>query len=88
MADYLERYARRSSCRCERACGSTGSRATAIAISSTAGGERFEADQVVVAMAELPEAARSGVRRELDPAIVQLHSSDYSSPAQLRRAAC
>src|SRR5262249_33985089 len=49
-----------------------------------AGERRFEADQVIVAMANyqkprLPEAASS-----LDPSVVQLHSAAYKRPEQLQ----
>ena len=48
-----------------------------------AGDALFEADQVVVAMANYQKASQPHVARELDPAILQMHSADYRNPAQL-----
>jgi len=84
MADYLEAYAKhfdlpvRTGVRVERV-SRDGDRYIV-----EAGGRRFEADHVVVAMAtyqapRIPEFAKS-----LDPAVVQLHSSQYKNPNQLR----
>ena len=50
----------------------------------TAGDRRFEAENVVVAMANYQRPRVPPFARELDPGIVQLHSSDYRNPAQLR----
>jgi putative flavoprotein involved in K+ transport len=50
----------------------------------TAGEKRFEAENVVVAMATFQRAKVPAFARDFDPAIVQLHSSDYKNPAQLR----
>lgn len=50
----------------------------------TAGDRRFEAEQVVVAMATYQQKRVPDFARELDPGIVQLHSSDYRNPSQLR----
>jgi putative flavoprotein involved in K+ transport len=49
-----------------------------------AGERRFEADSVVVAMANYQEPRTPPFARELDPSIVQVHSSDYRNPGQLR----
>jgi putative flavoprotein involved in K+ transport len=49
-----------------------------------AGERRFEAAQVVVAMASYQRARVPAFASELSPSIVQLHSRDYKSPAQLR----
>jgi putative flavoprotein involved in K+ transport len=48
------------------------------------GDRRFEANNVVVAMANYQESRVPAFARELDPSIVQLHSSEYRSPAQLQ----
>jgi putative flavoprotein involved in K+ transport len=48
------------------------------------GDQQFEADNIVVAMASYQKARIPAFARELDPAIVQLHSSDYRNPGQLR----
>jgi putative flavoprotein involved in K+ transport len=50
----------------------------------TAGAQRFEADQVVVAMANYQQPRTPSFAGELDPGIIQLHSSGYRNPAQLR----
>jgi putative flavoprotein involved in K+ transport len=52
-----------------------------------AGERRFEAAQVVVAMADLQRSQVPAFARQLDPSIVQLHSADYKNPAQLREGA-
>jgi len=52
-----------------------------------AGERRFEAENVVVAMADYQEPKVPAFASELDPAIVQLHSFDYRSPGQLRDGA-
>jgi putative flavoprotein involved in K+ transport len=48
------------------------------------GEHRFEADNVVVAMADYQRPKVPAFAAELDPEIVQLHSLDYRSPDQLR----
>jgi putative flavoprotein involved in K+ transport len=50
----------------------------------TADDRRFEASNVVVAMADFQSPRVPAFASELDPAIVQLHSSDYRNPSQLR----
>jgi putative flavoprotein involved in K+ transport len=49
-----------------------------------AGDLRLEAKQVVVAMANYQKPRVPPFARELDPNIVQLHSSEYRNPSQLR----
>jgi putative flavoprotein involved in K+ transport len=49
-----------------------------------AGTRRFEADHVVVAMANYQTPRVPSFACELDPAIVQMHSLDYRNPRQLR----
>jgi putative flavoprotein involved in K+ transport len=84
MADYLEAYAARfalpvrTGVRVDRLTH-TGDRFVV-----AAGEQRFEADSVVVAMASWQRPRVPALARELDPAIVQLHSSDYRNPSQLR----
>jgi putative flavoprotein involved in K+ transport len=51
----------------------------------SAAGERWEARNVVVAMATYQVPKVPAFATELDPAVVQLHSSEYRNPAQLRR---
>lgn len=50
----------------------------------TADDRRFEAKNVVVAMADFQTPRVPPFASELDPAIVQLHSSEYRNPSQLR----
>ena len=49
-----------------------------------AGDQRFEAENVVVAMATFQQPKIPTFAAELDPDIVQLHSSAYRNPTQLR----
>lgn len=50
----------------------------------TAGDKRFEADNVIVAMSNWQKPWVPPFSREIDPGIVQLHSSEYKNPSQLR----
>jgi putative flavoprotein involved in K+ transport len=50
----------------------------------TAGKERFEAENVIVAMANYQVPRMPAFARELRPEIVQLHSHDYRNPSQLQ----
>jgi putative flavoprotein involved in K+ transport len=87
MADYLEAYARtfalpvRCGVRVERV-SRLGERFLVIA-----GDQRFEADNVVVAMANYQRPRVPAFANELDPRIVQLHSFDYRNPAQFQEGA-
>jgi putative flavoprotein involved in K+ transport len=84
MADYLERYAAnfalpvRTGMKVDR-LWRNGDR---YAISC--GDRRFEAEHVVVAMATYQKPHVPPFGQQLDPRIVQLHSVDYRSPAQLQ----
>jgi putative flavoprotein involved in K+ transport len=84
MADYLEAYAARfelpvqTSVRVDRLSRS-GERFVV-----SAGGKIFEAENVIVAMADFQRPRVPEFAGELDPDIVQLHSSEYRSPSQLR----
>lgn len=85
MADYLEAYATRF-----RLPVRTGVRVDRVTRQGgrflvTAGDSSFEADHVVVAMATYQEARLPTFARELDPRIVQLHSSEYRNAGQLRQ---
>jgi putative flavoprotein involved in K+ transport len=51
---------------------------------ATAGGRRFEADNVVVAMVDYQKPWIPDFAEHLDPGITQLHSFDYRNPAQLQ----
>ena len=87
MADYLEAYAQRfqlpvrGGMRVER-LSRNGS-----GFLISAGGNRFHAENVVVAMGSSQAPRVPPYAKELDPEIVQLHSKDYRSPSQLRDGA-
>ena len=53
----------------------------------SAGAERWEADNVVIATGSFRDPRVPSFAADLDPAITQLHSSRYRSPAQLRDGA-
>ena len=84
MADYLEAYAGRFDLPVRT--GVRVDRLTRVGgrFHVTAGDVVIEADNVVVAMANFQKPRVPSFARDLDPAIVQLHSSEYRSPAQLR----
>jgi putative flavoprotein involved in K+ transport len=50
----------------------------------TAGNQRFEAEKVVIAMANYQAPRIPSFARDFDPGIVHLHSHDYRNPSQLR----
>jgi len=84
VADYLEAYATRFDLPVR-----TGTRVDRLSrngdgFAVAAGDRRFEAENVVVAMAtdQLPWVPPPAP--ELDPGVVQLHSRDYRNPAQLQ----
>ena len=83
-ADYLEAYAERfelpvlSSTRVDRLAKADGRYV------AECGERRFSADNVVVATGFYGEPSVPAFARELDPRIVQMHSSEYRSPAQLQ----
>jgi putative flavoprotein involved in K+ transport len=84
MADYLEAYAThfalpvRTGVRVDR-LWRDGARYIV-----DAGDRRFESDHVVAAMATYQAPRVPEYAQTLDPAIVQLHSSQYKNPGQLR----
>jgi len=84
MADYLESYAARFALpvrnlsRVEKLGRRDGK------FTLTVNGGEIEADQVVVAMASYQAKRVPAFASQLRPDIVQLHSADYRSPAQLR----
>jgi len=87
MADYLERYAAQFNLPVR-----TGVRVTRVWRNGTqyvveTGDSRFEADHVVVAMSSFQAPRVPEFARALDPQIVQLHSSRYKNPDQLRAGA-
>ena len=84
MADYLEAYARRfqlpirNGIRVDRVTR-VGSRYLI-----EAGPERFEADHVVVAMSSYQVPRVPAFAKQLRPDILQMHSSEYQNPRQLK----
>jgi putative flavoprotein involved in K+ transport len=84
VADYLEAYAARfelpvrTGVRVDRLYRNGGK------FIVTAGDRRFEADNVVVAMGTDQVPWTPIFAPELDPGVVQLHSSEYRNPAQLQ----
>lgn len=50
----------------------------------TAGDQRFEAENVVVAMSNYQEPWKPGFAAQLKPSIAQLHSAEYRNPSQLK----
>jgi putative flavoprotein involved in K+ transport len=83
-ADYLEAYAERFELPVR--LGITVDRLTKVGdrYLVESGGRRFAADQVVVATGFYGEPSVPDFASELDPRIVQMHSSDYRDPSQLR----
>jgi len=84
MADYLEAYAAHFELPVL-----TGVRVTRLSrlgehFVVEAGERKFEAAQVVVAMADYQRGHVPELARQIDPKIVQLHSADYQNPTQLR----
>lgn len=85
FAGYLESYAERfempvrTGVRIERLTRN-GKRYVA-----TAGDQRFEADNVVIAMSSWQRPRTPQFASQLDPGIVQLHAADYRNPSQLQK---
>lgn len=84
MGDYLEAYAVRFALpvRSGVRVDSLTRRGDRFLVS--AGVARYEASQVVVAMANYQRPKVPAFAKELNPRIVQLHSIDYKSPTQLQ----
>jgi len=84
MADFLEAYAARfnlpvlSGVRVSKLSRNGGHFVVA------AGDRRFEADNVIVAMASYQRPRVPTFAQQLDPGIVQMHSHAYRNPAQLQ----
>ncbi|HEY7017754.1 MAG TPA: NAD(P)-binding domain-containing protein [Gaiellaceae bacterium] len=87
MADYLEAYAARfelpvRSGTAVQELTREGGRYVA-----TAGDQRFEADNVVIATGVMQKPYTPAFAGELDPRITQLHSNDYRNLSQLQEGA-
>ena len=84
MADYLESYATRLDLPVQTGVRVDGLSREENRYVVTAGERRFEADNVVVASGAYRSPRIPAFAPDLDPGIVQLHSSEYRSPSQLR----
>ena len=83
MADYLEAYARRFDLPIHTNTRVDGLTRDGDHFRVTAGDKSFEADNVVVAMANFQQPKRPPFADMLDPRIVQIHSHEYKNPSQL-----
>jgi putative flavoprotein involved in K+ transport len=84
MADYLEAYAQRFALPVVCGLGVDSVRRDGDAYIVRAGPHRFVADNVVVASGTFQEPVVPEFADRLDPAIVQMHSSEYRNPSQLQ----
>jgi putative flavoprotein involved in K+ transport len=87
MADYLESYAAKFNLPIRTGVKVDRLRKRGNKFVVTAGNREFEAENVVVAMADFQSPRVPPFASELDPAIVQLHSSEYRNLGQLREGA-
>jgi putative flavoprotein involved in K+ transport len=84
MGDYLEAYATRFELPVRTGAAVDSLNQEEGRYVAVAGGRRFEADNVVVATGAFQRPYTPDFAVELDPGIVQLHSSDYRNPSQLQ----
>ncbi|HEY1418594.1 MAG TPA: NAD(P)-binding domain-containing protein, partial [Myxococcaceae bacterium] len=84
MAEYLEAYARHFRLPVRNGVRVDGLSRDGERYVVTSGAQRFLAREVVVAMADYQKPKTPAFATELDPSIVQLHSSAYKRPGQLR----
>jgi putative flavoprotein involved in K+ transport len=84
LADYLEAYAVRFSLPVENGVRVDGVRRDGDGFVVTAGDRTFRAANVIVATGVFRDARVPAIAAELDPAIAQLHSTEYRNPTQLR----
>ena len=84
FADYLEAYAARFALPVRNGVRVDGVRRDGDRYVVTAGELTFEAGNVVVASGAHRDPLLPAFARDLDPSIVQLHSSEYRNPSQLR----
>jgi putative flavoprotein involved in K+ transport len=83
MADYLESYAERFSLPVENNARVDALIKIGDRFIVTAGGRKYEAEQVVIAMSNYQNPQIPEFARELDESITQLHSYQYRNPSQL-----
>ncbi len=84
MANYLESYADRHKLPIQLGIHADSLCREEDSFVLTARNQQFEANQVVVATGGHPNPQRPDFAAELDQTIVQLHSSDYRDPSQLK----
>jgi len=84
MGDYLEAYAARFELPVRSGSPVEALTKASGGYAASAGGRRFEADNVVVATGVFQRPYTPDFARELDPGITQLHSSDYRNLSQLQ----
>jgi putative flavoprotein involved in K+ transport len=84
MADYLEAYARRFALPVRTGVVVDGLTKVDGRFLVSAGDLRFEAENVIVATGAHQIPKPPDFASELDPGIVQMHSSEYRGPSQLR----
>jgi putative flavoprotein involved in K+ transport len=84
MADYLEAYAARFNLPVKTGIQVDGLSRQGAKYLVTAAGRQFQADHVVIAMARYQQPRMPPFALQLDPNIVQLHSSEYRNPQQLK----
>jgi putative flavoprotein involved in K+ transport len=84
VADYLEAYAARFDLPVRTGVRVDGLSREADRYVVAAGDRRFEADHVVVASGAYQRPRIPAFAADLDPGIVQLHSSQYRDPSQLQ----
>jgi len=84
MADHLEAYAARFELPVRTGVRVDGLFRNGDRYVVAAGDQRFEADNVVVASGACQDSRVPAFARQLDPEIMQLHSSEYENPSQLR----
>lgn len=84
MADYLETYAARLNLPVRNGVRVDGLSKQGDRFVVMAGDQRFEADNVVVAMSNYQKPKVPPFAPDLSPDIVQLHSSQYRDPSQLQ----
>ena len=87
MADYLDSYAKRFDLPVRNGIKIDRLSKDGEQFVLTAGNLQFEANNVVVAMSEWQKPRVPPFANELDPGIVQMHSSAYRNPSQLRDGA-
>jgi putative flavoprotein involved in K+ transport len=84
FADYLEAYAAHFELPVRSGMAAETLASGADGYVLTAGGQTFEADNVVVATGVMQKPYVPSFASELDPAITQIHSSDYRNLTQLQ----